>query len=152
MSVLLQTIHYNDEHFAVFIVNEKGQYDEQVAHWMTDDDIKELRDQRDKMKDCSFQTGISLCGDGRTITTSSYPDLKGERVFEFLKVYADKLHRNFSDKPEIYKGDLNKTLTRMRQAIIRETFNKDSDSFKQTCKDFKIKHTYKSIRAFLKGE
>jgi hypothetical protein len=70
----------------------------------------------------------------------------------FLEVYAEKLREALKLHPEQYswpESELPKVLERMRAAIERGTFNKDGYAFKATCKELKIKHTYKAIQEFI---
>lgn len=70
----------------------------------------------------------------------------------FMKVYHKELERAFINFPYEYVGSFQETYHRMALSIAEGTFNKDSVPFKQTCKTLKIAHTYKAIKAFLKGE
>ncbi len=70
----------------------------------------------------------------------------------FLETYKDFLIKNQRENPQDYAWSINElpeVLLRMRKAILNNTFNKDSYSFKMTCKKLKIKHTYKDIEMFL---
>lgn len=74
----------------------------------------------------------------------------------FMTVYAKHLEatRTKDTAGDYYcwpVSELPLVLGRMRQAIERGSFNKDSLAFKATCKELKIKHTYQAIRAFLSG-
>ena len=70
----------------------------------------------------------------------------------FLEVYAEKLKEARQKYPHDYcwpDSQHDFVLQRMRVAIARGTFNKDSHAFKATCKELKIKHTYKAIQEFI---
>jgi hypothetical protein len=70
----------------------------------------------------------------------------------FIDCYRKHLIANVMTKPDQYAWDINDTETvmeRMTRAIERGTFNKDTESFKATCKELKIKHTYKAIAEFI---
>lgn len=75
-----------------------------------------------------------------------------DRVRNFFDAYEDNLQRNRIKRPQDYFGDVHTTIMRMREAILKGSYNKDSESFKETCKQLKIKHTYKAIEAYLRGE
>ena len=70
----------------------------------------------------------------------------------FFSIYAEKLKEARAKHPEDYnwpESALEIVLGKMRSAIERGTFNKDSHAFKATCKELKIKHTYKAIKEFI---
>jgi len=46
-------------------------------------------------------------------------------------------------------SELPQVFQRMRNAILRGSFNKDSQAFRKTCKELGISHTYKAINAFI---
>lgn len=74
------------------------------------------------------------------------------RTDVFLSVYARELASAHAAHPEQYGWpieDLPVILQRMRAAILRRSFNKDSPAFKRTCKELGIPHTYKAIQTFL---
>lgn len=70
----------------------------------------------------------------------------------FLELYGKNYNQCRDEKPEEYGGERADVLARMYNAIVNGTFNKDGEAFKRTCKQLKIKHTYKAIEAYLKGE
>jgi hypothetical protein len=73
----------------------------------------------------------------------------------FLIEYKKNLIKSHSDNPNDYAwpiSELDNVFKRMRDAIIKGSFNKDSKAFKLTCKALKIKHTYRDIEIFLKSE
>jgi hypothetical protein len=67
----------------------------------------------------------------------------------FLNVYCQFLAANMAAKPDEYMQSFGITLQNMAFSIAQGTFNKDTESFKQTCKALKIKHTYKAIDEYL---
>ena len=74
---------------------------------------------------------------------------------KFKLVYFKHLGICRLESPEDYTwpdSELQSVITRMNQAIDRMTFNKDSESFKRTCKELGIKHTYKAIKDFLNSD
>lgn len=50
-----------------------------------------------------------------------------------------------------YVENLPATFTRMLWAIVNGSYSKDSEAFRKTCKVLKIKHTYKAIDNYLRG-
>ena len=73
----------------------------------------------------------------------------------FLKTYKTILLEQRLKSPEIYAWpliELDAVFKRMALAIERGSFNKDSKTFKLTCKALKIKHTYRDIENFLGQE
>jgi hypothetical protein len=92
--------------------------------------------------------GAGYCG------ASAYINFKLQNVNpvkfnDFLNVYGQFLQANMTAKPDDYMQSFEITLKNMEWAIAQGTFNKDSESFKQTCKALKIKHTYKAIDEYL---
>ena len=70
----------------------------------------------------------------------------------FMDVYREELTKQHSENPQDYAwpaSELETVLCRMRAAIEKGSFNKDSKAFKNTCKRLKIKHTYAAIREFI---
>lgn len=73
---------------------------------------------------------------------------------KFLEEYKKQLIISITANPEQYSwtiDTLEEVFGRMKAAIIRGSFNKDTPAFKRTCKVLKIKHTYRDIETFLKG-
>lgn len=73
---------------------------------------------------------------------------------KFLEIYKKNLRKSHEENPQDYAwpiSELENVFKRMSDAIERGSFNKDSKAFKQTCKELKIKHTYRDIENFLKG-
>jgi hypothetical protein len=75
------------------------------------------------------------------------------KFFDFVDTYGKCLAENMKNNPQSYAGTFKDTFETtfraMQNAILKGTFNKDSESFKQTCKALKIKHTYKAIDEFI---
>lgn len=75
------------------------------------------------------------------------------KFFDFVDTYGQFLAANMKNNPQSYAGTFKDTFETtfraMQNAILKGTFNKDSESFKQTCKALKIKHTYKAIDEFI---
>lgn len=69
----------------------------------------------------------------------------------FCATYRSALADAFRDFPEEYRGSLETTYNKMVDAFGKGTYNKDSRAIKATCKNLGIKHTYKAIKAYLKG-
>ena len=69
----------------------------------------------------------------------------------FFEAYKANLERCMAEKPYDYMPGISAEtiFERMAPAIERGSFNKDSDSFKRTCKQLGISHTYKAIAAFI---
>lgn len=78
-------------------------------------------------------------------------EVNEENYKRFISLYFDALKHNHLTSPDLYLKDFETTFTNMNYAILKGTYNKDSDSFKAVCKTLKIKHTYKAINAFIKG-
>lgn len=71
----------------------------------------------------------------------------------FMAIYAAQLEASMRSFPDDYAyglGELPKVLERMRSAVTRGSFNKDSPAFRKTCKELGIKHTYKAIAEYLR--
>lgn len=72
----------------------------------------------------------------------------------FLSTYKKNLKIEVETKPDEYAwniSELDAVFERMKVAIIRGSYNKDSSTFKKTCKELKIKHTYKDIDCYIKS-
>lgn len=72
---------------------------------------------------------------------------------KFLLIYKKNLTEQVKNNPQEYMwalSELDEVFKRMKSAIERNTFNKDSNVFKLTCKELNIKHTYKAISEFIK--
>lgn len=70
----------------------------------------------------------------------------------FIDIYREELAKAHSAHPNEYVwpiSELETVVERMRGAIERGTFNKDSRAFKAVCKQLGIKHTYKAIYEWL---
>jgi len=70
----------------------------------------------------------------------------------FMEEYETQLCKAVVEHPDEYMYDVAEVpavLGRMRVAIERNSFNKDSRAIRATCKTLGIKHTYQGIRSFL---
>lgn len=76
-------------------------------------------------------------------------EINRTKFYDFVDLYAKHLYDAFQNNPLDYGQGYDITLNNMKYAILKGTFNKDSESFKKTCKELKIKHTYKAIDEFL---
>lgn len=92
--------------------------------------------------------GSGYAGPGLHVSMKLH-NVNREKFNEFVDTYAAKLAANMLANPTEYVGTFETTLANMKHAILKGTFNKDSESFKQTCKALKIKHTYKAIDEFI---
>jgi hypothetical protein len=73
----------------------------------------------------------------------------------FLDAYKEQLRLSHQNNPEQYVwplSELETVFNRMKQAIQKGSYNKDSSAFKATCKELKIKHTYLAIDCFIGKE
>jgi hypothetical protein len=74
---------------------------------------------------------------------------------KFLTTYRQNLILSHSENPATYAWPISEFETvfeRIKAAIIKGSFNKDSLAFKKTCKTLGIKHTYAAIENFLKKD
>lgn len=69
----------------------------------------------------------------------------------FFTEYAKQLEIAMRDFPDDYMPGIALTtiLERMKIALQKGSYNKDSRSFKATCKALGIKHTYTAINSFI---
>lgn len=77
-----------------------------------------------------------------------------ERINVWMLVYEDKLFQAVRTRPDQYTypvSEVPAVAARMREAMIRGTFNKDGLAMRWTCAHFGIRPTYKAISEFLKG-
>lgn len=73
----------------------------------------------------------------------------------FMETYAQKLTEAIQRAPREYTYNVEKVplvMIRMRQALIKNTYNIDSPSLRATCKALGLTCTYKAIRAYIKEE
>lgn len=70
----------------------------------------------------------------------------------FIDIYEESLKEARIKYPNEYlwpDSEFEKVMEKMKVAIEKGTFNKDSHAFKITCKKLGIKHTYTSIKEFI---
>ena len=75
-------------------------------------------------------------------------------INRWMDTYIAELTKAHAAHPADYVWPIEQIGTvagKMREAFIRNSFNKDSHAIKATCKHFGIKHTYAAIKAFLEG-
>jgi 3'-phosphoadenosine 5'-phosphosulfate sulfotransferase (PAPS reductase)/FAD synthetase len=78
-----------------------------------------------------------------------------ERLDAFMEVYARQLAVAVQKYPEQYAYPVDKVplvVAKMRPAVADGSYNHTSHAFRWTCKELKIPHTRKAIKAFLAGE
>jgi hypothetical protein len=71
---------------------------------------------------------------------------------KFMEAYERNLRLAIQGYPDEYAYPLSEAdyvIQRMRVAIGKKSFNKDSRAIRATCKELKIKHTYRDIETFL---
>ena len=72
---------------------------------------------------------------------------------KFIKLYEAYLKIEVLKKPEEYRWypqtSVETVIGRMRDAIVKNSFNKESNAIRKTCKDLGIGWNYKSIQAFI---
>ena len=73
-------------------------------------------------------------------------EVNKENYEKFIGKFTEILTENYSEK---YLKPLDETLRNCIYSLLKGEFDKDTDSFKQTCKALKIKHTYKAIKSFI---
>ena len=66
----------------------------------------------------------------------------------FLNTYAKHLKNAYQANPEHFRMSYEDTLAAMSVAVQQGAFLKDTETFKLTCKELGIKHTYKAIAEF----
>lgn len=74
---------------------------------------------------------------------------------KFIEIYTEHLKHEVETNPQDYFwsiSDLPVVVNKMKNAMEKGTFNKDSKAIKKTCKQLNIKHTYTEMRAFFKGD
>jgi len=76
-----------------------------------------------------------------------------ERNFEvFTALYLKCLTEMVKAYPKDYNyghEEVPRVANRMNQAFLKGSFNKDSRAIKATCRELKLKHTYKEILGYL---
>ena len=76
------------------------------------------------------------------------------RRAEFLRVYEKALRASIDENPGAYAFGVDMVptiMTRVDKALTRGNYNKDQPSFRRTCKQLGIKHTYAAIASYLAG-
>jgi len=70
------------------------------------------------------------------------------------RVYAKHLKAAMAEHPEMYLPGLDsaEVAAKMNAAFFTGTASKDGEGVKRTCRELKIKHTYKAINAFIHGD
>ena len=71
---------------------------------------------------------------------------------KFFREYRTQLEQAVILHPDEYSFPVelcDKVWFRMRDAVLRGSFNKDGYAFKTTCKNLGIKYTYKAINEYL---
>ena len=69
---------------------------------------------------------------------------------KFLQVYKRILEEEIKKNPDNFAiKDANVVFERMKPAIIKGSFDKDSACFRRTCRELGIRHTYKAIKEFI---
>ena len=71
---------------------------------------------------------------------------------EFLRVYRRRLEEARLAHPAEFDwplSELDVVYGRMVPAIDRGSFNKDSHTFRNTCRELGIRHTYKAIAEYI---
>lgn len=70
---------------------------------------------------------------------------------KFLSIYKENWKQAIKDNPKDYRliRNFEDSFARMTKAIETNSFNKNGEAFRQTCKQLKIKHTYLAIAEFI---
>lgn len=74
------------------------------------------------------------------------------KLEQFFTIYVEKLKEAIADDPERYAFHVDRAeevSARMKLAFRANSYNYDSQAIRMTCKELGIKHTKKSIEAFL---
>ena len=78
-------------------------------------------------------------------------EVNKENYEKFIGKFEEVLTENYNASPERYLKPLDETLRNCIYSLLKGDFDKDTESFKQTCKALKVKHTYKAIKGFIYG-
>jgi len=78
-------------------------------------------------------------------------DVNENNYVLFKDTFARILKEEMQLNPEMYLKDYDTTLNNCLYALLKSGFNKDTESFKRTCKEIKVKYTYKAIKGFIYG-
>ena len=78
-------------------------------------------------------------------------DVNENNYVLFKDTFARILKEEMQLNPEMYLKDYDTTLNNCLYALLKSVFNKDTESFKRTCKEIKVKYTYKAIKEFIYG-
>lgn len=73
---------------------------------------------------------------------------------QFFRVYEEELNKAVRQYPDDYAFPPSKVpevVERMKAAFLRQSYNKDGQAIKATCKQLGIKYTYKAINEFIQG-
>ena len=78
-------------------------------------------------------------------------DVNENNYVLFKDTFARILKEEMQLNPEMYLKDYDTTLNNCLYALLKCVFNKNTESFKRTCKEIKVKYTYKAIKEFIYG-
>lgn len=93
--------------------------------------------------------GIVAVGSEGSIARKQY------NLQEFMRIYSTHLRNVVISNSNEYDYGIDAipdVVNQMKQAIVNNTFNKESIPFKRTCKQLRLNHTYTDIKQFLQGE
>ena len=76
-------------------------------------------------------------------------EVKADSWRRFEECFTERLQANFTQFPDNYAMNFEVTLNNCLYSVLKGEFNKDTTTFKETCKLLKIKHTYKAIKAYI---
>jgi len=94
----------------------------------------------------------ALFGGSQTFNARKREDVSESHFERFTMAYYAELEARFALDHDGHRYTLDETFHRTVAAIFRQSFIKDTQAFKDTCKVLKIKHTYKAIEAFIQGK
>lgn len=76
-----------------------------------------------------------------------------KRIREFMEVYQRILTKNVTENPAMYTYGVDRipdTVAKLTEGFIKSIYTVEinTPTFRLTCKEFKIRHTYKGMDAF----
>lgn len=107
-----------------------------------------------QLETCPISTTKMLIGGRESFAMRKDESLNSDQVFRFFHELRSQYRERFKveDFVAAYRFGEQETYERVAFSILDQSFNKDSAAIKATCKALKIKHTYKAIQAYLRGE
>lgn len=77
------------------------------------------------------------------------------KLDQFMMIYREELENAVREYPNEYAYSIDRVpevFAKMKTAMLRSSFNKDSRAIKATCKRLSVPHTYKALNEIFRCE